>query len=102
MALPKRRSKGHRISLADAATMTQRYREGLHKGGLFLRDDVDALMAQDGCTGLRFYYGLGKNGEDTLILCGVDTKGNDMYDGVLLEGHFPCPIYCGSGNSLNS
>ena len=94
--------KSHRIPLDQAAAMTRRYREGMHKGGLFLRKDLDELLAQKGCAGLRFYYGLGAAGEDTLVLVGVDEKGNDMDNGVLLEDHFPCPIWCGDGNSLNA
>lgn len=102
MPLPKPHLQGHRIPLEEAAAMTRRYREGMHKGGLFLRADVDALLGQKGCSGLRFYYGLGVNGEDTLILVGVDQEGNDMVNGVLIDTSFPCPPFCGDGNSLNS
>jgi hypothetical protein len=102
MALPNPHPQGHGIPLEEAAAMTRRYRESMHKGGLFLRADVDALLAQAECTGLRFYYGRGVNGEDTLILVGVDKEGNDMVNGVLLDGSFPCPPFCGGGNSLNS
>lgn len=102
MPLPKPNPQGHRIPLEEAAEMTRRYREGMHKGGLFLRADLDALLAQKDCSGLRYYYGRGKNGEDTLILVGVDSNGNDMVNGVLMELSFPCPPYCGDGNSLNA
>lgn len=100
MALPE--PKGHRIPLSEAAEHTKRYREGMHKGGMFLRQELDDLLAQKDCAAIRFYYGLGKNGEDTLILVGVDKNGNDMVNGVLMDGHFPCPPFCGDGNSLNS
>lgn len=82
--------------------MTRRYRESMHKGGLFLRKDLDELLAQKGCAGLRYYYGRSGLGEDTLVLVGVDEQGNDMASGVLMDNGFPCPIWCGDGNSLNS
>jgi len=93
--------KSHRIPMDQAVAMTRRYRESTQKGGLFLRKDLDDLLAQKGCAGMRFYYGLGASGEDTLVLVGVDEKGNDMAGGVLLEFGFPGPPWCGDGNSLN-
>jgi hypothetical protein len=100
MALPS--PKGHGIPLSEAATQTKRSRDSSHKGGMFLRKELDDLLAQPGCSGVRFYYGLDANGQDSLILVGVDKDGNDMVNGVLIDGSFPCPPFCGGGNSLNS
>lgn len=100
MALPDPRS--HRIPLEEAVAQARRFRESLRKGGLFLRAEIDELLAQSRCAGLRFYYGRTAEGADTLILVGSDDKGNDMTDGVVLENHFPCPIYCNDGSPLNS
>jgi hypothetical protein len=100
MALPP--PKGHGIPLNDAAAQTKRAQDGGSKGGLFLRKELDDLLAQPGCAGVRFYYGLDASGQDTLILVGVDQNGNDMVNGVLMDSHYPCPPYCGDGNSLNS
>ena len=100
MALPD--PKSHRISLEDAAAQTRRGRGGSQKGGLFLRAELDQLLAQPGCAGLRFYYGRKADGQDTVILVGVDEKGDDMEQGVLMEEHFLCPPWCGSANSLNT
>jgi hypothetical protein len=100
MALPD--PKSHRISLDEAAAQAKRHRGGPHKGGMFLRAELDQLLAQPGCAGLRFYYGRKADGQDTLILVGVDEKGNDMEQGVLLEDHFLCPPWCGSANALNT
>ena len=109
MALPD--PKSHRISLDEAAAQARRHRGppsggppsgNPHKGGLFLRAELDQLLAQPGCAGLRFYYGRKDDGQDTLILVGVDEKGNDMEQGVLMEEHFLCPPVCGTANALNS
>jgi len=100
MALPD--PKSHRISLDEAAAQARRHRDGQHKGGMFHRAELDQLLGQPGCAGLRFYYGRKADGQDTVILVGVDEKGNDMEQGVLLEEHFLCPPWCGSANSLNT
>ncbi len=100
MALPE--PKGHRIPLSEAVEQAKRYRNSMHKGGLFLRKEIDELLAQPRCAALRFYYGRKEDGADTLILVGVDRKGNDMVNGVLLNGHYPCPPICGDENELNS
>ena len=100
MPLPDPRS--HRISLDEAAAQTRRGRGGPHKGGMFLRAELDQLLAQPGCAGLRFYYGRKTDGQDALILVGVDEKGDDMVQGVLMEEHFLCPPICGTANALNS
>ena len=100
MALPE--PKGHRIPLAEAAEQTKRYRESRHSAGLFLRQELDELLAQPGCSGLRFYYGRNRDAMDTVILVGVDKNGNDISDGVLMDVHFPCPPICSGANALNS
>ena len=108
MALPE--PKDHRILLSDAAALTRRYQEQvgkavgkeLPKGALFLRPLIDELLAQSGCAGMRVYHGRTASGENTLVLVGVDLKGDDMTQGTLLEEPFLCPPFCGTTNSLNS
>lgn len=94
--------KSHKIPLSEASAQVKRSGGGGLKGGMFLRKDLDELLAQPGCAGVRYYYGLDANGQDTLIVVGVDQNGDDMVNGVLIDGHFPCPPFCGGGNSLNS
>jgi hypothetical protein len=99
MALPE--PKGHRIPLEEAVAQAKRYRDSMHKGGLFLRKELDELLAQPGCSAMRFYYGRNKQGADTLILVGVDREGNDMASGVVLDIHYPCPPFCNDESPLN-
>lgn len=100
MALPT--PKGHRIPLDEAIAQAKRYRAGMHQGGVFLRKELDELLAQSGCAALRFYYGRKADGADSLILVGVNEKGDDMTNGVLLEEHFFCPPFCGASGPLNT
>jgi hypothetical protein len=100
MALPS--PKGHRIPLDVAIAQTKRFRASLHTGGLFLRKELDELLAQPGCAALRFYYGRTADGVDTLVLVGSDEKGNDITSGVVLEDHFLCPPFCNESSPLHS
>lgn len=103
MPLPPR---NHRISLDAAARLTKRYQEdapkGAQKAGAFHADQVRELLAQKGCAALRIYYGKQEDGEETLILVGVDEKDRDMGNGVLLEFLIPCPPFCNDDSALNS
>jgi hypothetical protein len=100
MPLPEPRS--HRISLDEAAEQTRRFRESRVDAAMFLRDDVQALLAQPECRGVRIYFGRNKEGRDSLVLVGVNEKGDDLPDGVVLNEAFWCPPICSSSNRLNS
>jgi hypothetical protein len=94
----------HRIPPEEAAEMTARYRETINPGdkiaGCFEAGQVRELLAQEGCEGLRYYYGI-NNDQPVLILVGVDADGNDMTEGVILEVSHPCPPFCSAPNLLN-
>lgn len=102
MALPPPRD--HRIDRRQAASLTRRHREAAgpdaERGGLFPREPVQQLLAQKGCEGLRFYYGRNEDGTPALVLVGVDEDGNDMFDGEVLDVHFPCPPFCPPPNGI--
>ena len=99
-------SENHGISLEAAAELTARFRETISEGdiigGFFGKDAVRDILQQTGCVGMRYYYGLDENEKPVLVLVGVDSDGNDMYDGELAELAFPCPDNCPSANPLNS
>jgi hypothetical protein len=101
MPLPPR---NHRISIADAAAMTRKWREQspkAAKAGAFHADQVRELLTQPGCVALRIYNGVNDAGETQLILVGVNDKDQDMTGGVLLEFTFLCPPFCSDGSQLN-
>jgi hypothetical protein len=98
----------HNISFEVAAEFTSNYRDQRsspgRKGGFFGRDAIEALLAQDDCVGIRYYYGLTSDDEQVLILVGTDANENDLTgegDGCM-EISIPCPDRCGSNNMLNS
>jgi len=103
MALPPR---DHRVSLADAAALTKRHREGLPPGavkaGAFHADQVRELLAQPGCVALRIYYGKSGKGENAIVLVGLDANDKELTGGTLLDTIFPCPPFCTDDSPLNS
>lgn len=99
--------QNHRIPLAEAASMTRRYREEVGKGRqlaeMFPREALESLLSQEGARGIRFYFGRGAGaGRLHLIGVAVDADGNDMTSGVLIELGFPCPPVCSGPDELNS
>jgi hypothetical protein len=103
MPMPPQRD--HRISRAEAAAMTRRFRDAdgprAERGGMFPRAAVQALLAQKGCEGLRYYFGRRDDSSSAMILVGVDADGNDMTSGEILEWSYPCPPFCGDPDDLN-
>lgn len=95
----------HSISLSTASEWTANYRgkyPNQIKGHAFGKDAIEAILAQDDCIGIRIYYALDDDGVQQLIITGVDSAGDDLYDGLLAERSMPCPPVCGSKNPLNS
>lgn len=102
MALPDR---DHRISLTDAAALTQAYRDAKVsdvKAAAFAGDQVLQLLNQTGCVGIRIYYGRNPDASPSLVLAGTDASDSDVTQGVMLEQNWPCPPLCGAANPLNS
>ncbi|MDD8017775.1 MAG: hypothetical protein PHP42_05340 [Bacteroidota bacterium] len=71
------------------------------KGGMFNRDIFEKLLAQKGCTGIRYYYAKLDDGTPTLVLVGVDSTGSDMISATsaVAEQSYPCPPYCATQTS---
>ena len=42
------------------------------------RNIIDKILAQPGCAGMRFYYGLNEDGQKTLVYVGIDSEGKDI------------------------
>lgn len=99
-------NEDHSISLPDASTMTQRFRNTITPGATiaeyFGADAINNILAQTDCVGIRVYYGLDSANVPNLVILGVDTNGDDLYFGLLAENGKKCPPSCATGNLLNS
>jgi len=96
----------HRISFAQAAELTRRYRESVPaealKAGALHADQVLELLKQPGCVAVRIYLGRDADAKETLVLVGVDDQDRDMTGGMMLDVIFPCPPFCEGGGGLNT
>ncbi len=117
----------HFISLATAAEMTRTFRanrdtvlqpayQGLNLLPIcetFDREAFDQLLVQDGCSGVRIYYGMDDSLLVHAVVVGVDADGADMVsnsvqaslvadDDVILENGGRCPDICPGGSPLNT
>lgn len=100
------KKRNHKISLEYAQELTRNFREQgsgseVH-GGLFDKESVLEVLQQPGCAALRYYYGINELEKNVLVIVGVDTFGNDILNGIIIEKAFPCPPYCGDINALNA
>jgi hypothetical protein len=95
----------HVVTLDQAVRFIQNFKNSPTapsiKGAYFSRDIFDQILAQPGCSGIRYYHAKKDDGTATIVLAGVDGAGNDMTHGVLGETGWPCPPLCGAPNELN-
>ncbi|GAA4430209.1 hypothetical protein GCM10023188_16600 [Pontibacter saemangeumensis] len=96
-------SEGEAIPLDEAAAFTANYRRShgdkaeTVKAHFFGRDILQKILEQEGCAGIRMYYGLDGSGEKQLVLVGVDADGQDMEDGLVADRSRVCPPDCAVG-----
>ena len=95
---------GGEITLQAAAKLTRNFRianpgDEVIKAHYFGNDIIDLIRNQPGSVGIRIYYGIDDEGANQLVLTGVDSNGDDMYNGVLGDLSAPCPTECDNRNS---
>ena len=118
----------HFISLEEATQMTRLYRE---KKELILKDEFqgknvlafnetfdrtafDSVLKQEGCVGLRIYFGMKEDTTMHVIIVGVNDRNEDIIpstvltnttvdsDSEIIEEGQRCPDYCPPSSPLNS
>jgi len=96
-----RAQRRHFISCEEAVLLLRRRPAKItERGGHFPRAAIDEILAQPGCTGLRFYFGTKPDGSTTLVFVGIDGAERDMADGVIVEDYYPCPPFCDATSPL--
>ena len=98
-------NENHDISLSEASQWTANYRNA-NPGQVIAHalgsGAITAILTQSGCVGIRVYYALNNEGEKQIVIVGVDSQGNDLYNGLLADRTFNCPPICSTANPLNS
>lgn len=106
---------GAPIALAMAKEWAERYRKTVtdpekeRYAHCFGRDIIERILKEDGCQGIRIYYGLNEKEERVLMLVGVDEKGENLLPTTdeldpndlnsIYDFGLPCPNNCPT-NSL--
>ncbi|WP_298154843.1 hypothetical protein [Flavobacterium sp.] len=95
---------GESISLDEAKTMTRDFRNlypNSTKGYMISAVNIQQILNQDGCQGLRIYNGYdAANKATNLVIVGTDSSGNDLYEGVIMDRLTPCPSSCDASSPL--
>jgi hypothetical protein len=102
-------SEGKPIDLATAKEWAKNYRETMKNpddtvAHFFGFEIIEKILAEDGCMGIRIYYGLNEKGEKQLMLVGANdigdnllpAEGKELMDGgnTIADMSIPCPSYC--------
>lgn len=93
---------GEQITIEEAIEMTTAYREAnpnKTKAHFFGKAILEQILNQDGCEGIRMYYGIDIDGEKQLVLVGVTEEGLDLME-LCVDRSYPCPDYCDSTSPL--
>lgn len=96
-------TEGGVIPLSVASALTAEFRRlnpTQTKCHYFGKNNIQALLNQSGCMGIRAYRGVDTAGEGQLVLVGVNAQGNDMLQ-MIVDLSVPCPKYCSCDNDLN-
>jgi hypothetical protein len=106
----------HEISLQTAIDMTTLYRANRPSNfpicETFDLGAVNKLLATEGCTSLRIYYGMKEDNNVDAILIAVNANGEDILpssasawlsdtDPIILEDGIRCPEACPPESPLN-
>jgi len=104
-SLPLTGHENFSISLSDAKTLTANFRNANPNaavwGEYFGKDALQTVLNQAGADGIRIYYGTKSDGIPVLVLVGVNSNGQDLTAGPLMEEGYPCPPICDSTKTLS-
>lgn len=96
----------HAITLEEGIELTRNYRrlakKGEPLGAYFGKEIFEKVLDQRTCVGIRFYYAKREDGAPTLVLTGVQTTGDDLYQGILGQEARLSATWIQSPNQLNS
>lgn len=99
-------NEGAIITLAEGAKMTANYRATISAGDTLAhavgKNLITSILNQSGCVGIRFYYAINGTGEKQLVAVGVDSNGDDIVQGLILDQMNNYPPFSPQANPLNS
>ena len=97
-------SSGEIISLEEAKQYTHSFQKLYpdEKKAFFAgKENLLKILEQPDCLGIRIYNGYNDDEKaSNKVLIGVDHKGDDMEEGIILEKLIPCPPICSGSGGL--
>jgi len=64
-------------------------------------NQIENVLGQENCMGLRIYNGYEeKEARMNIVIVGVNSQGNDITSGIILDKTLPCPSYCDNSSPL--
>jgi hypothetical protein len=105
--MPFNGNEGTMMDITDAGALTAAFRTkcpAQPKGYFFGINNLNDILSQTGCMGIRIYFGWTTTNEFTMVLVGADCNENDQVasgDNILDAG-VPCPTACSQPDGLNS
>ncbi len=98
-------TEGGEITLPQAAILTKEHRTRnptALKGHFFGKDILNKILEQEGCMGIRMYYGIDQDsGVRELVIVGANDEEDDMTE-LVADLSTACPNRCSVANDLNS
>lgn len=98
-------NEGGQITLNEAIELTQLYRDtsplGATKSFAVGENLIYEILSQKECRGLRIYNAKKENGDPTIVIVGVNSLGQDIYNGFIIDRVISCPPLC-PDSPLNS
>jgi len=100
-------NEDHSISLTTASQYTKNYRDAHPSTGLVLGFAIGKkiyhdIINQEGCVFIRTYKAINEDGEEEIVVVGVDINGDDMTSGIIADRSFRNPPFSGVSGPLNS
>lgn len=97
-------TEGDAIPTIDAAALTAKWRKNNPNAriGTFIGMDIlKDILDQEGCVGIRIYYGENNDDEMEPVFVGADAEQNDILE-IVADVSRPVPPFGGVNNALNS
>ncbi len=102
--MPFTGKEDHFISIEEAQKLVSNYQSKIKESDIKAyyvgKDSLQKVLQQDGCVGVRIYFGEDEEGKLQLVIVGVNSEEKDLDEGYVLERFWPCPPYCNKESKL--
>lgn len=95
---------GETITLAQGIAWCKEFRTQFPddtRAFCYSKTNLNSILNQTSCVGIRIYNAIDNDGEACQVLVGIDSSGNDLTSGVILDRGDKCPMICATNSPLN-